>query len=159
MIRGNLASIVTLPTLNRKVMAIKGQNLRIFVSGSCVAEALSCQISLNNSASESSTKDSTGGWAENDITEQSWQVSVDSIDASTANIKTFINMIKAMTAVTLKWEQTNGIQNRVPVTTATFCRQGNAFLTDLSLSTQNRQNSQLTLQFTGTGAISAVTRG
>jgi len=137
---------------------IKGQNLRIFVAGTCVAEATSCQISISNSASDSSTKDTTGAWADNEITEQSWQVSVDSIDASTANIKACINMIKAMTAVTLKWEQTNGAQNRVPVTTATFGRQGSAFLTDLSLSTNNRQASQLTLQFTGTGAISGIRR-
>lgn len=137
---------------------IKGQNLRIFVAGNCVAEATSCQISINNSASDSSSKDTDGSFADNEITEQSWQISVDSIDASTANIKTFINMIKAMTAVTLKWEQTNGAQNREPVTTANFGRQGDAFLTDLSLSTQNRAASQLTLQFTGTGAITAISR-
>lgn len=134
---------------------IKGQNLRIFVGGNCVAEATSCQIQLNGNAEDSSHKDITGAFAQESIVSKSWNVSVDSLECSPANLRTFLTMILSLQPVTLKWDQTAGSQNRV-AKNAAFARTGSAYLTDLTLSTPNRQNSQLSLQFTGSGPISSV---
>ena len=134
---------------------IKGQNLRIFVGGNCVAEATSCQIQINGNAEDSSTKDVTGAFAQESVVSKSWSVSVDSLECSPANIRASLRMIVAMQSVTLKWDQTAGAQNRV-AQNATFARTGSAYLTDLNLSTPNRQNSQLSLQFTGSGPITTI---
>lgn len=134
---------------------IKGQNLRIFVGGNCVAEAISCQIQLNGNTEDASTKDTTNAFAQNSIVSKSWSVSVDSLECSPANLRTFLSMIIAMQPVTLKWDQTAGSQNRVAQNNS-LARTGSAYLTDFNLSTPNRQNSQLTLQFTGSGALTTV---
>ena len=138
---------------------IKGQNLRIFVPGvtagslECVAEALNCTINVNNDSEDSSTKDTTTDWGKNSIVSKSWSASVESLEVSAATIQKFIGMIAAGVPVTLKWDQTAGALNRV-AQSADFARTGSALLTDFTLTANNRQNANLSLQFTGTGAIS-----
>jgi hypothetical protein len=50
------------------------------------------------------------------------------------------------------FDQTNGTNNRTGVN-APIKRSGKAYLTDFSLTAQNRQNSQLQCQFTGNGPL------
>lgn len=135
---------------------IKGQNLRIFVGGSVVAQATSCTINLNGETEDSSHKDISGDFARPAITQRSWSVSVDSLKAETATVISYLNMIVNKTAVTLKWDQTSGSSNSTPVG-ADFSKTGSAYLTDFTLATPNRQNSTVTLQFTGNGKISSST--
>lgn len=135
---------------------IKGQNLRIFIGGSVVAQATSCTINLNGDTEDSSHKDISGDFARPTITQRSWSVSVDSLKAEAATIITYLNMIVNKTAVTLKWDQTSGSSNATPEG-ADFAKTGSAFLTDFNLATPNRQNATITLQFTGNGAISSLT--
>lgn len=137
---------------------IKGQNLRIFYSTTsngtptCIAASLSCQISINNSTEESSTKDTTGDWGRNSITTRAWQVSVDTIDTTIATLRQFLSAMASKTLFYLSWDQTAGTQNRVAQNSVFACS-GTAYLVDFNLTTPNRQNCQLSLQFQGTGPI------
>ena len=63
-----------------------------------------------------------------------------------------LSLIINMTEVTLTFDQTNGTNNRTGVN-APIKRSGKAYLTDFSLTAQNRQNSQLQCQFTGNGPL------
>ena len=64
-----------------------------------------------------------------------------------------MSLIINKTKVTLTFDQTAGANNRVGQNSA-IKRSGEAYLTDYSLSAQNRQNSTLSCQFTGTGPLS-----
>lgn len=76
-------------------MVIKGQNLRVMVGNpaKCVAAAVSCQVHLVLQLEDTSTKDSTGGWQEQEPVGKSWDGTVDALvtdgiyDAKT-NIRT-----------------------------------------------------------------------
>lgn len=57
---------------------IKGQNLRIFINDTCVAASRSCTLHTAASVQDVTTKDS-GDWAENEVTELSWDASVEGL--------------------------------------------------------------------------------
>lgn len=58
---------------------IKGQNLRVMVGGKCIAMATSCQIHIGTQLEDSSTKDSTGDWQEQEVTGLNWDAQTDSL--------------------------------------------------------------------------------
>lgn len=138
---------------------IKGQNLRVMVSGKCIAMATSCQFHVSAQLESSSTKDSVGDFEEQEVTGLSWDVQTDSLVTLTDNgvngeLPTdLLSLIINKTKVTLTFDQTAGANNRTGQNSA-IKRSGEAFLTDYSLSAQNRQNSTLSCQFTGTGPLS-----
>lgn len=137
---------------------IKGQNLRVMVGGKCIAMATSCTVHVNATLEDSSTKDSTGSWQEQDPTGLAWDVQTQSLVTMEDNgvngelPNDLLSLIINMTEVTLTFDQTNGTNNRTAVD-APIKRSGNAYLTDFSLTAQNRQNSQLQCQFTGNGPL------
>jgi hypothetical protein len=55
--------------------------------------------------------------------------------------------------VTLTFDQTAGTNNRT-AQNAAIKRSGSAYVTDVSISAQNRQNSTISVQFQGTGPLS-----
>lgn len=138
---------------------IKGQNLRVMVGGKCIAMATSCQFHVSAQLESSSTKDSVGDFEEQEVTGLSWDAQTDSLVTLTDNgvngeLPTdLLSLIINKTKVTLTFDQTAGANNRTGQNSA-IKRSGEAFLTDYSLSAQNRQNSQLSCQFTGTGPLS-----
>ena len=138
---------------------IKGQNLRVMVGGKCIAMATSCQFHIGTSMEDASTKDSTGDWQEQEVTGLNWDASTDSLVTLTDNgtngeLPTdLMSLIINKTLVTLTFDQTAGTNNRTGQN-ATIKRSGSAYLTDYSLTAPNRQNSTLTCQFSGTGALS-----
>lgn len=138
---------------------MKGQNLRVMVGGKCIARATSCQIHIGTQLEDSSTKDSTGDWQEQDVVGLSWDVNTDSlvtlVDNGTNGETTvdLMSLIINKTPVTLSFDQTAGAMNRVGQN-ATIKRSGQAYLTDFSLNAPNRANSTLTCTFTGNGALS-----
>lgn len=138
---------------------IKGQNFRVFEGdpAAAVVEATNCTVTISGSTEDSSTKDSEAGFAQETITEKSWQVQVESFDASAARIKALLSRMLALTAIDIGFDQTAttaGSQNRTPVG-APFARSGKALLTDLSIVANNRQTITVTEQYTGNGALSA----
>lgn len=60
-------------------MAIKGQNLRLFVEGKCIAAATSCTIHVTAQTEDATTKDSDGDWVENQCVGLGWDASVDAL--------------------------------------------------------------------------------
>lgn len=138
---------------------IKGQNLRVMVGGRCIAMATSCTIHVAAQTEDSSTKDDTGDWAENEVVGLSWDASTDSLVTLTDNGTNgelpvdLLSLIINKTKVQLTFDTTGGTNNRTGQNSA-IKKSGYAYLTDYSLTAPNRQNSTLTCQFSGTGALS-----
>ena len=138
---------------------IKGQNLRVMVGGKCIAMATSCTFHISAQVEDSSTKDDANDFANNEVTGLSWDAQTDSLVTLTDNgvngeLPTdLMSLIINKTKVTLTFDQTAGANNRVGQNSV-IKRSGEAYLTDYSLSAQNRQNSTLSCQFTGTGPLS-----
>ena len=129
------------------------------VDGKCIAMATSCQFHISAQLEDSSTKDSTGDWQEQEVTGLSWDASTDSLvtlvdNGSNGELPAdLMSLIINKTLVTLTFDQTAGTNNRTGQN-ATIKRSGQAYLTDYSLTAANRQNSTLTCQFQGTGPLS-----
>lgn len=138
---------------------IKGQNLRILVGGKCIAMATECTFHIAAQTEDSSTKDDTGDWAMNEVVGLSWDASTQSLVTLTdngSNGELPTDLFSAMinkTLLTLTFDTTSGTNNRTAGNSA-LKKTGTAYLTDLSVSAVNRQNSTISAQFTGTGAIS-----
>jgi len=138
---------------------IKGQNLRVMVGGKCIAMATSCTFHISAQVEDSSTKDDANDFANNEVTGLSWDAQTDSLVTLTDNgvngeLPTdLMSLIINKTKVTLTFDQTAGANNRVGQNSV-IKRSGDAYLTDYSISAQNRQNSTLSCQFTGTGPLS-----
>ena len=129
------------------------------VDGKCIAMATSCQFHIASSLEDSSTKDSTGDWQEQEVVGLSWDASCDSLVTLTDNgtngeLPTdILSLIINKTLVTLSFDQTAGTNNRT-AQNATIKRSGSAYVTDVTISAQNRANSTFSVKFTGTGALS-----
>ena len=138
---------------------IKGQNLRILVGGKCIAMATECTFHIAAQTEDSSTKDDIGDWAMNEVVGLSWDASTQSLVTLTdngSNGELPTDLFSAMinkTLLTLTFDTTSGTNNRTAGNSA-LKKTGTAYLTDLSVSAVNRQNSTISAQFTGTGAIS-----
>ena len=121
--------------------------------------AVDATFHVSATLEDSSTKDSTGDWQEQEVTGLSWDASTNSLVTLTDNgsngelPQDLLSLIINKTAVTLTFDQTAGTNNRIGQNSA-IKRSGTAYLTDLSIQAANRQNSQLSCQFQGTGPLS-----
>ena len=131
---------------------IMGQNFRVFVGGSAVPEATNCQVTIQGNLEDATTKDSTGGWNEEQMTSKQWSVQVDDVDASLATLRALITRFNSDSKTTVGWDQTAGAQNR-EAQNAAFARSGQAILNDLSINANNRATLQVTCQYQGSGAL------
>lgn len=131
---------------------IMGQHFRVFVAGAAVPEAVNCSVTINGNMEDSTTKDTVGSYAQEQMTAKDWNVSVDNIDASLANLRALITRFNSDDKVTVGWDQTAGTQNRV-AQNAPFAKSGQAILNDLSIQANNRTNIQVTCQYQGSGAL------
>lgn len=138
---------------------IKGQNLRILVGGKCVAMATSCTFHVSAQLEDSSTKDSVGDWQEQEVTGLSWDAQTDSLVTLEDNgtngelPQDLLGLIINKTKVTITFDQTAGANNRVGQNSA-IKRTGEAYVTDVTITAQNRQNSTFSAKLTGTGPLS-----
>ena len=138
---------------------IKGQNLRVMVGGKCIAMATSCQFHISAQMEDSSTKDSTGDFQEQEVTGLSWDAQTDSLVTLEDNgtngelPQDILSLIINKTKVTLTFDQTAGANNRVGQNSV-IKKSGQAYVSDVQITAQNRQNSTMTVQFQGTGALS-----
>lgn len=129
-----------------------GQNFRVFVAGAAVPEATNCSITLQGNMDDASTKDSTGGWNEEEMTSKQWSVQVDNVDASLASLRALITRFNSDLKTTVGWDQTAGAQNR-EAQNADFARSGQAILNDLTIQADNRTTIQVSCQYQGSGAL------
>ena len=129
------------------------------VGGKCIAMATNAQFHISAELQDASSKDSVGDWQEQEVTGLSWDAQTDSLVTLEDNgtngelPQDILSLMINKTKVTLTFDQTAGANNRVGQNSV-IKRSGEAYLSDYSLSAQNRQNSQLTCQFTGTGPLS-----
>ena len=132
---------------------VMGQNFRAFVGGSAVPEATNCSVTVQGNVEDASTKDSTGGWNEEQMTSKSWSAQVDNVDASLSNLRALITRFNSDAKTSVGWDQTAGAQNRT-AQNAAFARSGQAILNDLSIQADDRQTISVSCQYQGSGALS-----
>jgi hypothetical protein len=138
---------------------IKGQNLRVMVGGKCIAMATSCTFHISAQLEDASTKDSTGDWQEQEVTGLSWDAQSDALVTLTDNgtngelVTDLMSLMINKTLVTLSFDQTAGTNNRTGQNSA-IKKSGWAWISDIQVNAANRQNSTLSVQFAGTGALS-----
>ena len=138
---------------------IKGQNLRVMVGGKCIAMATSCTFHVSAQLEDSSTKDSVGDFQEQEVTGLSWDAQTESLvtledNGSNGELpQDLLSLMINKTKVTLTFDQTSGANNRVGQNSV-IKKTGQAYITDMSVQAANRQNSTLSVQFTGTGPLS-----
>ena len=131
----------------------------MMVEGKCIAMATSCTFHISAQVESASTKDDANDFEVNEVMGLSWDAQTDSLVTLTDNgvngeLPTdLMSLIINKTLVTLTFDQTAGTNNRTGQNSA-IKRSGQAYLTDYSLSAQNRQNSTLSCQFTGSGPLS-----
>ena len=137
---------------------IKGQNLRVMVGGKCIAMATSCQFHVSAQLEDSSTKDSVGDFQEQEVTGLSWDAQTESLVTLEDNgtngelPQDILSLMINKTKVTLTFDQTAGTNNRV-AQNSVIKKTGQAYVSDINISAQNRQNSTISVQFTGTGPL------
>ena len=140
-------------------MILKGQNFRILTFDStaskfkCVGMATNCTVTLTNNTDDASTKDDVGMAAKPTMTSQGWSVSVESLNVSDA--AAMLTAIKSLTPFTLMWDETSTTDNQTGEQT-TFARKGSAYLNDATFNFNDRENATKSLQFTGSGALEAI---
>lgn len=132
---------------------IKGQNFRLLQNAAAIPEATNCSITLQGNAEDSSTKDTEGLFTQETIVSNQWSAQVDTYQSETSALRTIITTFVAAQAVPVGWDQTGGAMNRV-AQNANFKRSGNAILNDFTMTFNNRETVQLSLQFQGTGGLS-----
>ena len=141
-------------------MRLKGQNFRILVYDAtatkfkCIGMATTCTVNLTANTSDASTKDDVGGSTKPEVTSNGWSVSVESLNVVDAGA--LLTAMKSMTPFTLMWDETSTTDNQ-SIEEATFARKGQAYLNDLTLTFNDRDNSAKSLQFTGTAALEKLT--
>lgn len=138
---------------------LKGQNFRICTFDATaekykvIGMSTSCTVTLTNNTDDVNTKDDVGLAAKPVTVSKGWNIQADSL--SVADAAAMLAAIKSMTPLTLMWDETSTTDNQTR-SKATFARKGQAYLSDLTLNFNDRENSAKSLQFTGTGAISNV---
>lgn len=137
---------------------IKGQNLRVMVGGKCIAMATSCTFHVSAQLQDSSTKDSVGDFQEHEVTGLSWDAQTESLvtledNGSNGELpQDLLSLMINKTKVTLTFDQTAGANNRVGQNSA-IKKTGDAYINDVNITAQNRQNSTISVQFSGTGPL------
>ena len=142
---------------------LKGQNLRILArafdgsSWACIGMATNCAITLTNNAEDASTKDDVGLSAKPEVVSKAWSVQVDSLNV--VNAAAMLTAIKGMQKVDIMWDEVGTADNQTPVTgsgATAYARKGQAYLSDLTLSFDDRTNSAKNLQFVGASPLEVI---
>ena len=143
---------------------LKGQNLRLRLNKKYVAYATSCSIHLSANLEESSTKDSTNDYQEQEVTGVSWDISTDALYSVRPDANAMIgeNMITLFTnpanrrvRVSFLVTKSSSEKNRSHDTGTMFY--GWAWVSDIVVNAPNRQNATYTIQLTGDGELKAMT--
>ena len=144
-------------------MKIKGQNLRFSVLVQEVktyfAASTNCQLHIAADLEDSSTKDMTGMWKEQECVGMSWDGSVDVnvIDDALDNALKALDVPSLVgQEVDVELDITGGEQNRV---LSKGLYKGKAIINDWSLTAQNKAQSTSSVQFQGNGPLTKVNNG
>lgn len=136
---------------------IKGQNFRVKLGDKYVALATSCTLHVSLNLEDSSTKDSTNDFQEQEVTGKSWDGSADALyavdtDTTGLNGEDALDTVLAGQLVTIEYDRTEGTKNREKIASSNTYT-GQAYVNDISITAGNRQNTTYTIQFTGNGEL------
>lgn len=139
-------------------MTLKGQNLRVLreisaTEASVVAMATSCTITLTNNTDSAETKDDAGMASKPTVVSKGWTVAVESLNVLDA--AAMLTAIKNGETFKLVWDETEGTYNHSGLA-ASYARKGEAYLNDLTLNYNNRENSAKSIQFSGNGPLESA---
>lgn len=139
---------------------LKGQNFRLLqqdpVSGKFRCFGMSTNASINQSANtdDATTKDVLGMASMPTVTSKSAQISVETLTIS--NAVELLAAIASGVPFTLIWDEVSTVNNQTPIG-ATFARTCKAYLNDVTLNLNDRENTATNLQFVSTGPIEKIT--
>ena len=115
--------------------------MRLRIGGKVVACATSCTCHASAQLEETSSKDSTGDWTDQEAVSKSWDFSVDALMQIDAEDTTGLGFDDMMDLIGQKAEiefvQTNGVKNRDEVK---VFRKGTAIINDVSQTMAHKQN-------------------
>lgn len=139
-------------------MILKGQNLRIYVCESqgqynVIAQATSCTATLTGNTEDASHKDIVGGATMNSVVSKSWQVQVESLNI--LDMAGLLSNIKNRIRFLLEFDEASTTDNQTEQKAA-FARRGEAYISDITFSFNNRENSVKSITFTGTDGLGKV---
>ena len=139
---------------------LKGQNFRLLqqdpVSGKFRCFGMSTNASINQSSNtdDATTKDVLGMASMPTVTSKSAQISVETLTITNA-----VELLKAIASgvpFTLIWDEVSTVDNQTPVGAA-FARTVKAFLNDVTLNLNDRENTATSLQFASASPIAKIT--
>lgn len=128
---------------------IKGQNLRLFVGSRAIAAALECQLQVKLNLTSYSTKDDEGGFTKHSVASVQWSatataVVTDDTELAAIGMAELADMIGQ--SVQMQMHTTGGEQNREELQQLLA---GEAILSDVQCTAQNRQRSTYQITLTG----------
>lgn len=141
-------------------MAFQGQNFRLLqqdpVTGKYRCFGMSTNASINQSSNtdDATTKDVLGMASMPSVTSKSAQISVETLTITNA-----VELLKAIASgvpFTLIWDEVSTVNNQTPVGAA-FARTCKAYLNDVTLNLNDRENTATSLQFASTSPITKIT--
>lgn len=136
-------------------MAKKGQNLRLFVNGKCIAAATECSYHVGTTLEDSSTKDTTGDWQEQECTGKNWDCSASALVVDDTTAMTDASVLALIgTKVNVVFVETSGAKNREYSGKGVG---GIAIVSDITKNANNRQNQTWSVQLTGVGSFGEAT--
>ena len=128
---------------------VKGQNLRLFVGARAIAAALECQLHLQLNVTPYSTQDDEGAWSKNRGVSLQWSVTANAVvtddqELDAIGVAELADMVGQSVQVQLN--TTNGEKNREELQQLLA---GEAILSDVQYTAQNRQRSTCQVTLTG----------
>ena len=138
---------------------LKGQNFRVLTYDSTASKyrvlgmSTNCVVTLNANTDESSTKDDVGLASKPEVVSKSWSIQVDTLNVVDA--AAMLTAIKAMNPLTILFDEVSTSDNQTALGAA-VARTGQAYINDLTLTFNDRENSAKSIQLTGSGALSKV---
>ena len=139
----------------------KGQNFRCFIDDKCVAAAKTCSFEETAELEDISTKDSTGSAKQNSTKGKSWNGSVDALvlsNTSEIGVQSLVSFIKHIVSgkpVSVKFTETEGDKNRMPVADENneIKVTGSALINDLTIKSTVNEQVTIAIKFIGYGAL------
>ena len=119
--------------------------------------ATNCTVTLTNNTEDASTKDDVGLASKPEVVSKAWSVQVDSLNV--LNAAAMLTAIKNMQMVDILWDEVGTSDNQTPVTgsgAAAYARKGKAYLSDLTISFNDRENAAKNLQFVGASPLEVI---
>lgn len=142
---------------------IKGGDMMVFLGGKSIAVATSHTIDINMEVKQTSSKDSGGKWETNEAGVLSWSAKSENITSAGKAGLTYDDLVDLMIErkpVHLVLAPKQGDGDEVPEEGWSAepgkGREGDAYITAVSKSDPNGDNSTFSVDFTGTGKLSKV---